>query len=188
MLFTSQSVTSKQRCTYSHPLIFVLLAYSMRYPYTRFSNLVHWMQNVARWWNGNSSSHLPVLEYTDVDHCELMCLNDIHQTRNVFLKQLMISNPFDVYKLNWLKFLQLSVTNVKTILLKTWKPFSWRALSNGIVHIHGVNVSGLSAVFAPSIELKEKNMSETCAARQVNQVKSLWRRRSERRVREWTVT
>ena len=41
--------------------------------------------NVARWWNGHSSSHLPVLEYTDVDHCELMCLNDPHQTSKVFL-------------------------------------------------------------------------------------------------------
>ena len=25
--------------------------------------------NVAQWWNGHSTSHLPVLEYTDVDHC-----------------------------------------------------------------------------------------------------------------------
>ena len=35
--------------------------------------------NVTRWWNGHSSSHLPVLEYTDVDHCGLMCLNDLRQ-------------------------------------------------------------------------------------------------------------
>ena len=41
--------------------------------------------NVARWWNGHSSSHLPVLEYTDVDHCALMCLNYLHQTPKVFL-------------------------------------------------------------------------------------------------------
>ena len=41
--------------------------------------------NVTRWWNGHSSSHLPVLEYTDVDHCGLMCLNDLHQTSKVFL-------------------------------------------------------------------------------------------------------
>ena len=40
---------------------------------------------VARWWNGHSSSHLPVLEYTDVDHCGLMCLNDLHQTPKVLL-------------------------------------------------------------------------------------------------------
>ena len=39
MLFTSQSMMSKQRCTYGHPLIFVVLAQSMRYPYTRFFNL-----------------------------------------------------------------------------------------------------------------------------------------------------
>ena len=32
--------------------------------------------NVARWWDGHSSSQLPVFEYTDVDHCRLMCLND----------------------------------------------------------------------------------------------------------------
>ena len=25
--------------------------------------------NVARWWNDHSSSHLPVLEYTDVEYC-----------------------------------------------------------------------------------------------------------------------
>ena len=42
-------------------------------------------ENVARWWNGHSSSHLPVLEYTDVDHCGLMCLNDLYQTPKVFL-------------------------------------------------------------------------------------------------------
>ena len=36
-------------------------------------------ENVARWWNGHSSSHLPLTEYTDVDHCGVKCLND-HQT------------------------------------------------------------------------------------------------------------
>ena len=41
--------------------------------------------NVERWWNGHSSSHLPVLEYNDVDHCGLLCLNDLHQTPKVFL-------------------------------------------------------------------------------------------------------
>ena len=41
--------------------------------------------NVAGRWNGQSSSHLPVLEYTNVDHCELMCLNDLHQTPKLFL-------------------------------------------------------------------------------------------------------
>ena len=24
--------------------------------------------NVAQWWNGHSKSHMPVLEYTDMDH------------------------------------------------------------------------------------------------------------------------
>ena len=33
----------------------------------------------------HSSSHLPVLEYTDGDHCVLMCLNDLHQPPKVFL-------------------------------------------------------------------------------------------------------
>ena len=28
--------------------------------------------NDARWWKGHSSSHLPILVYTDVDHCGLM--------------------------------------------------------------------------------------------------------------------
>ena len=41
--------------------------------------------NVAPWGNGHSSSHLPVLEYTDVYHCGLMCLNDLNQTPKVFL-------------------------------------------------------------------------------------------------------
>ena len=78
-------------------------------------------------------SHLPVLEYTDVDHCGLMSLNDLYQTP-------------------W------SVTNVKTILLKTRKSFSCRALSAGIVPIHGANFSG--CLRCPSVKLKEKNMSE----------------------------
>ena len=41
--------------------------------------------NVARWWNGHSSSHFAVLEYIDVDHCGLMCLKDLHQIPKVFL-------------------------------------------------------------------------------------------------------
>ena len=83
--------------------------------------------NVARWWKGHSSSHLPVFEYTDLDHCGLMCLNDLHQT--------------------------LKVTNVKTILLKTRKLFSCHAFSDGIVPIHGANVSGC---LRPSIELRKE--------------------------------
>ena len=64
--------------------------------------------NVARWWNGHSSSRLPVLEYTDTNHCGLKCLNDLQ-------------NPEGLP--------ERGVTNVKTILLKTRKPFSCRALS-----------------------------------------------------------
>ena len=41
--------------------------------------------NVARWWNGHSSSNLPVLEYSDVENYELICLNELHQTPKVFL-------------------------------------------------------------------------------------------------------
>ena len=41
--------------------------------------------NAARWWNGHSSSHLPVIEHTDMDHFRLMCLNHLHQTPKVFL-------------------------------------------------------------------------------------------------------
>ena len=53
MLFTSQSITSKQRCTYGHPLISVVLALSMRHPHSRFWTLpieckcwtmVEWLQ------------------------------------------------------------------------------------------------------------------------------------------------
>ena len=66
--------------------------------------------------------------------------NDLHQTR----------------KSCWM----WSVTNVKTILLKTRKPFSCRSLSNGIVPIPGANVSGRLRCFCPSTEFKEKNMLE----------------------------
>ena len=84
ILFTSQSMTSKQRCTYGHTLIFVVLASRMRYPYTRFFYLCPLNANVARWWNGHSSSNLPVLEYTVVDHGRLMCY-DLYQRPKVFL-------------------------------------------------------------------------------------------------------
>ena len=40
------------------------------------------------------------------------------------------------------------------------KPFSCRALSDGIVPINGANVSGRLRCFRPSTDLKEKNMSE----------------------------
>ena len=72
---------------------------------------------------------------------DLYGLNDLHQTPKVFLNV-------------W------SVTNVKTILLKTRKPFSCCALSNGTVPIHGTNVSDHLCCFHPSIEFKEKSMLE----------------------------
>ena len=54
------------------------------------------------------------------------------------------------------------VSLIKTILLKTRKLFSCRTLSDGIVPIHGENVSSRLHCFRPSIELKSKNMSEMC--------------------------
>ena len=53
-----------------------------------------------------------------------------------------------------------SVTNIKTMLLKTRKPFSCRVLSDDIIPIPGANVSGRLRYSRPSIELKEKNMSK----------------------------
>ena len=97
-------------------------------------------ENDVRWWNDHSSSHLPVIEYTDVDHCGLMCLKTFIEPR----------------RSSW----TWSLTNVKTILLKTRKPFSCHSISDGTVPIHGVNVCGRLRCFRPSIELKEKNMSE----------------------------
>ena len=75
--------------------------------------------NVARWRIGLSSSHLPVLEYTDVDHCGWM----------IFIKPRTSSRTW-------------SITNVKAIFPKTWKLFCCRTLSDGIVSIHGANISG----------------------------------------------
>ena len=92
-----------------------------------FFNFAHWM----RWWNGHSSSHLPVLEYTDVDHCWLICLNYC-----TFIKPRGSS---------WM----WSITNIKTILLKMGKPFSCRLLFDGIVPIHGANVSGRLPLLSP---------------------------------------
>ena len=80
-----------------------------------------------------------VLEYTDVDHRGFMCLKDLHQTLKVFLN--------------------VECHTVKTILLKK-KTFSCHALCDGIVPIHGANVSGRLRCFLPSIEAKEKNMLE----------------------------
>ena len=85
MLFTSQSKTSNQRCTYVHPLIFVVLAQRILVPMHPIFEPCPLNANVVRWWDGHSSSHLPVLKYTVVDNCGLMCLNDLHQTPNIFL-------------------------------------------------------------------------------------------------------
>ena len=90
--------------------------------------------NVARWWNGHSSSHLPIIEYTDVDHCVLVCLNDLHQAPKVLLN--------------------VKCHYVKTIFLKTRKPLSCRAFSDGIVRIQGASVSGRLDTFAPILNSK----------------------------------
>ena len=57
-------------------------------------------------------------------------------------------------------FWTLCDTNVKTILVKTRKPFSCLALSDGIIPIHGANVSGCLRCFRSSIELKDKKKSK----------------------------
>ena len=85
MLFTRQSMTSKQSCTYGHPLIFVVFGIEHVVLIHPIFEPCPLNANIARWWNGHSSSHLPVLEYTDVDHSALMCLNDLHQTPKDFL-------------------------------------------------------------------------------------------------------
>ena len=92
MFFTSQSMTSKQRCWFlsfgierAVPIHPIFLPFPLN-------------ANVAWWWNGHSSSNLPVLEYMDVGHCGLMWLN-------IFIKP-------------WRSFWTWIVTNVKTILLK----------------------------------------------------------------------
>ena len=41
--------------------------------------------SATRWWNGHSSSHFPILEYTDMGHCRLICLNDLNQSPKAFL-------------------------------------------------------------------------------------------------------
>ena len=67
-----------------------------------------------------------------------LCLNDLHQTfLNVECHYYQNDPP-----------------------LQMRKPFSCRALSSGIVPIHGTNVSGCLCCFHPSIELKEKNILE----------------------------
>ena len=130
MLFMIQSKTNKQLICCCFGLENAVPIHPTFEPYPLNTN-------AERWWDGHSSSHLPVLKYTDVDHCGLMCLNYLHETR----------------RSSW----TWSVTNVKTILVETRKPFSCRALSEGIVLIH---VSGRLRCFRPSIELKENNMLE----------------------------
>ena len=74
MLFTNQWKTSKQRCTYGRPLIFVVFGLEFAVPIHPIFELFPLIAKAARWWNDQISSHFPVLEYTDVDHCALMCL------------------------------------------------------------------------------------------------------------------
>ena len=93
---------------------------------------------IARWWNGHTSSHLLICEYADMDRC-LMWINVL---------KLFSSNSEDLCE------------HAKTILLKTRKPFSCRDPSDDIVSVQGANVSDRLGCFRPSIELKEKDMSE----------------------------
>ena len=96
--------------------------------------------NVARWWNGHSTSHLPVLEHW-------------RGSLWIYVIERSLTYPKGLS--------ERGVSLIKkTILLKTRKPFSCRALSDDIVPIHGANVSGRLRFFRPSIEIKEKNMTE----------------------------
>ena len=67
----------------------------------------------------------------------------------------LLINVFKRPSLPYRSSLTWSVTNVKIILLKTRQPFSWRALSDGIVPIHGTNVSGRLRCFRPSLNSEE---------------------------------
>ena len=61
-------------------------------------------ENITRWWYGHSWSHLSVLEYNDVDHCGLMCLNDLLQTPKIFLNKTILhktKKTFFVCSLRW---------------------------------------------------------------------------------------
>ena len=75
---------SKQRCTYGHPL-FYSFGLEHAVPVHPIFEPCPLNENVARWWNDHSSAQLLLIEYTDVDHSGLMCLNDFHQTPKVFL-------------------------------------------------------------------------------------------------------
>ena len=119
MLFTSQSMTSKQRCTCGTRWWFCGFRLERTVAIHPIFEPFPLNGNVARWWNCNILSHLPVLECTNMDHCGLMCLNDLYKSR----------------RSSW----TWSVTKTKTILLKTRKLFPCLVLSNDIVHIHGAN-------------------------------------------------
>ena len=96
--------------------------------------------NVARWWNGHSSSYLQfssTLTWIIVDYC----------VQTIFIKPRSSSSTW-------------SVTNIKTILLKARKPFSCRSVSDGIVPVHGANVSYGLCCFRPTFELKENNCND----------------------------
>ena len=129
MLFTSQSMTSKQRCTYGHSLIFVVLACGTHIP-KLLTLPIEWKRRKMIEWPQYITFASSQVAYIGVDHCGLMCSNDLHQTPKVFLN--------------------LSVTNVKIMLLITRKPFSCRSLSDG------ENVSGPLRCFCPSIVLKRR--------------------------------
>ena len=117
-------------------LWFRLRACGTHRPTPRFLNLAHWMQ----------MSH----------NSGMVTAHHICHFPNT-----LTWNIVDMFKWTSLRSCWTwSVTNVTTILLNTRIPFSCHALSNGIVHLHGTNVSCRPRCFCPSIELKEKNMLE----------------------------
>ena len=135
MLFTSQSLTSKQRCTYGHPWLmwFWLIACATHTPdfwtlpiESKCRTMVDWSQFIT------------------------LASSGVHWHGSLWINMSKRSSP------NPESLPERGVANIKTILLKTRKPFSCRALSDDFVPIHGVNVSGRLRCFRPSIELREE--------------------------------
>ena len=111
----------------------------MRYPYIRFFNPAHWMQMLHD--DGIVSAHHSC-QYSRVRWCGSLWINVFKWSS---------SNPVSLP--------EHGVSLMSIPLLQTRKPFSCHALPDGIVPVHGANVSGHLHCFHPSIELKEKNMS-----------------------------
>ena len=107
--------------------------------------------NVARWWNGHSSSHLPFLEYIDMDHCGLMCLNNLHQTLKVFLNVeclLLSLLPYSVGTAS-IHFLQSSLFLAIHFISPT--PFPVFLSISSILSIYAYVFFGLPLPHLPSI-------------------------------------